>query len=448
MFRIPNPFGSKDKPDDKKTEPGIKSTPPTIMQGDLRAHISTHAGSGPGTGSSTSVQPAGSVNEVKIPGTSSSAPVPTSPAPAPASAPLPEVTVQGNAPEVLVQDDAAIVPQDPPPPPVPEPPSIAFDASSVEAFKKSFDRMANALDKLTDLNEQHRSLQAENITLFSGLKDEKISDLEKSLAASEALVTKRDEEIVTKIKMLDDSTIELEALKKSECSLSVELANVQSQLSETKASLGDEKSTHDSLKEVHGSLQIAETALKTKQTELEATIVDLNSQVRAGQQTIEGLRKEIEDLRGTMSRRLAQFVPTGILESKIAAQVVAFDDEAAAGDASSLGVIAGLSQLRAAFVPGAGPDHTKAAVKSIGSALYAAWSNKSQDAKSIHAHFVQWQGVLNNLPSPGYQLVVPDLGQSVPTNVTAPAGVTKVSEVQLWIVKGGDGGIYSKGIVR
>jgi hypothetical protein len=318
----------------------------------------------------------------------------------------------------------------------------------VEAIKESFDRMAKALDELRDLNEQHRSLQAENITLFSGLKDKKISDLGKSLAASEALVAMRDEKILTKNKMLDDSTIELEALKKSEGSLSVELANVQSQLSEAKASLGVEKSTHNSLKVDHGLLQIAETALKTKQAELEATIVDLNSLVRSGQQTIEGLRKEIEDIRGAMSRRLAQFVPTGILESKIGAQVVAFDDEAASGDASSLGVIAGLSQLRAAFVPGAGPDDTKAAVKSIGSSLYAAWSAKSWDAKSIHAHFALWQGVLNNLPSPGYQLVVPDLGQSVPTNVTAPAGVTKVSEVQLWIVKGGDGGIYSKGIVR
>jgi hypothetical protein len=441
-----NPFSSKDKPEDKKPEPTKLLNRPTNMQGDLRAHVSTHAGFGPETGSSTSVQPAGSVNEDKIPGTSGSAPVPTPPAPA--SAPMPEVTIQGSAPEVQVQDDVAIVRQDPPPPPVPEPPSIAFDASSVEAIKESFDRMAKALDELRVLNEQHRNLQAENITLFSGLKDKKISDLEKSLAASEALVTKRDEEIVTKIKMLDDSTIELEALKKNEYNLSVELANVQSRLSEAKASLGNEKSTHDSLKVVHDSLQLAETALKTKQAELGATIVDLNSQVRASQQTIEGLRKEVEDLRGTMSRRLAQFVPNGILESKIGAQVVAFDNEAASGEASALGVIAGLSQLRAAFVPGAGTDDTKAAVKSIGSALYAAWSAKSLDAKSIHAHFVQWQAVLNNLPSPGYLLVVPDLGQSVPTNVTAPAGVTKVSEVQLWIVKGGDGGIYSKGIVR
>ena len=308
--------------------------------------------------------------------------------------------------------------------------------------------MAKAVDELRNLNEQHRSLQAENITLFSGLKDKKISDLEKSLAASEALVTKRGEEIVTKNKMHDDSTIELVALKKSEGSLSVELANVQSQLSEAKASLGVEKSTHNLLKVDHSSLQIAETALKTKQSELEATIVNLTSQVRTGQQTIESLRKEIEELRGTMSRRLAQFVPNGILESKIGDQVVAFDDEAASGDASALGVIAGLSQLRAAFVPGAGPDDTKAAVKSIGSALYAAWSGKSQDAKFIHAHFAQWQDFLNGLRGAGYQLVLPDLGQSPPTTVTAPAGLTKVSEVQLWIIKAADGGIYSRGIVR
>jgi hypothetical protein len=44
--------------------------------------------------------------------------------------------------------------------------------------------------------------------------------------------------------------------------------------------------------------------------------------------------------------------------------------------------------------------------------------------------------------------VVPDLGQTPPTTVTAPAGLTKVSEVQLWIIKAADGGIYARGIVR
>lgn len=149
-----------------------------------------------------------------------------------------------------------------------------------------------------------------------------------------------------------------------------------------------------------------------------------------------------------INNRLAHFMPQGVLDSKIGAQVMAFDASAAAGDQPSLRVMAGLSQLRAAFIPGSGPDDKLVAVKSIGLALYAAWSSQSKDAREIHALFAEWQNFLNDLPSASYQLVVPDLGQNVPQNVTAPAGVTKVAEVQLWIVKGEAGSIYSRGIVR
>jgi hypothetical protein len=336
-----------------------------------------------------------------------------------------------------------------------KPQSITFDGSSVEAIKGSFVRMAIAVDELKRLNEEHKRIQESNFKLFTGEKDREIADLRKALVGWQNAVTERDKEITRKQQALDDSTSDLNRLNKDLFEKSedvkrreLEIVDVRKEIAAVNSSLQGEKSSHEALKEAHKSLQESETALKGNKGELEATIVDLNTQVRSGQHTIEGLRKEMDDLRGMMSRRLAQFVPNGILESKIGAQVVAFDDEAASGDASALGVIAGLSQLRAAFVPGAGPDDTKAAVKSIGSALYAAWSGKSQDAKTIHAHFVEWQAVLNNLPSPGYQLVVPDLGQTPPTTVTAPAGLTKVSEVQLWIVKGGDGGIYSKGIVR
>ena len=339
--------------------------------------------------------------------------------------------------------------------PVPKPPSITFDGFSVEAIKGSFVRMANAFDELKRLNEEHKRIQESNFKLFSGEKDREIGDLKKAISGWHSAVEARDKDIKQKAQMLEDSTNDLNKVNKDlfEKSEEVlrrerEIVEVRNEIAGVTTLLAEEQSAHGALKAAHKSLQDSETTLKTKKAELEATVVDLNTQIQGGQQTIEGLRKEMEDLRGMMSRRLAQFVPNGILESRIAAQVVAFDDEAASGDASSLGVIAGLSQLRAAFVPGAGPDDTKAAAKSIGSALYAAWSAKSLDAKSIHAHFVQWQAVLNNLPSPGYQLVVPDLGQSVPTNVTAPAGVTKVSEVQLWIIKAADGGIYVRGLVR
>ncbi len=342
-------------------------------------------------------------------------------------------------------------PQNPPVKPL----SIPFDGASVEAIKGSFVRMANAFDELKRLNEEHKRIQESNLKLFSGEKDREIAELKKTIASLNSTVEARDKEIKQKAQMLEDSTNDLNRLNKDlfERSEEVkrrekEIVEVRKDIAAVNSSLEGEKSSHGALKEAHKSLQESETTLKVKQAELVATIVDLDTQVRSGLEAIDGLRKEMEDLRGVMSRRLAQFVPKGILESKIGAQVVAFDDEAASGDASALGVIAGLSQLRAAFVPGAGPDDTKAAVKSIGLALYAAWSGKSQDAKTIHAHFAQWQEFLNDIPGAGYQLVLPDLGQTPPTTVTAPAGLTKVSEVQLWIIKAADGGIYARGVVR
>ena len=342
-----------------------------------------------------------------------------------------------------------------PPPLVPKQPSVTFDGFSVEAIKGSFVRMANAFDELKRLNEEHKKIQESNFKLFSGEKDREIADLRKALAGWQAAVTDRDKEITRKQQALDDSSIDLNRLNKDLFDKSeevkrreLEIVGVRKEIATVNTSLANEQSSHNVLKEAHKSLQDSETALKAKQSELEAIIAERNGQVRVNQQTIDGLRKEIDDLRGTMSRRLAQFVPNGILDSKIGAQVVAFDDQAAAGDASAISVIAALSQLRAAFVPGSGPNDKLAAVKSIGSALYAAWSAQSKDPKAIHSLFVEWQNFLNDLPGAGYQLIVPDLGQSVPLNVTPLDGATKVNEVLLWIVKASDGGIYSKGIVR
>jgi hypothetical protein len=315
--------------------------------------------------------------------------------------------------------------------------------------------MANSFDELKKLNEEHKRIQESNFKLFSGEKDREIGDLRKALAGWQAAVEDRDKDIKKKAQMLEDSTNDLNKLNKDifEKSEEVlrrerEIVEVRNELSGATKLLAEEQTANDELKATHRSLQDAQISLKNKQSELERTVTDRNGQIEANQQSIEGLRKQIDEMRGTMSRRLAQFVPVGILESRIGPQVIAFDDKAASGDASALWVVAGLSQLRAAFLPGAGPDDRLAAVKSIGSALYAAWSNQSMDAKSLHLHFSQWQDFLNSLPGAGYQLVVPDLGLPPTSNVTAPAGLTKVSEVQLWIIKAADGGIYASGVVR
>ena len=160
------------------------------------------------------------------------------------------------------------------------------------------------------------------------------------------------------------------------------------------------------------------------------------------------LEKTEKDLRLLLKNRLAQHVPESLLGSAAATQLLEFDAAASRGDPASQRVLAGLSQLRAGFAVGAGVDDKLISVRSIGSALFALCTDRSMDAKAIHGFFVEWQNYLNAIPGAGYQIVVPDLGQNVPPNVNAPTGVTKVSQVQLWIVKGGNGAVYSKGFVR
>jgi predicted nucleic acid-binding Zn-ribbon protein len=188
---------------------------------------------------------------------------------------------------------------------------------------------------------------------------------------------------------------------------------------------------------------------------LDADLKSTKEEARTANSKIEVLNARIleaerveKDLRDLLRNRLAQHVPERLLGSDAAGQLLEFDAAASRGDAASQRVLAGLSQLKAGFSPGAGPDDKLLAVRAIGSALYAVWSAQGKDPRAIASLFSEWQDCLNGIPGAGYQLVVPDLGQTIPQNVTAPAGATKVSEIQLWIVKGGNGAIYSKGIVR
>lgn len=192
------------------------------------------------------------------------------------------------------------------------------------------------------------------------------------------------------------------------------------------------------------SLAVRDTDLKSTKEECLLAIAKIE-ELKA---TVAESEKVEKDLRDLLKNRLAQHVPASLLGSAAAPQLLEFDAAASRGDAASQRVLAGLSQLRSGFAAGAGPDDKLLAIKAIGSALYAVWSAQGKDPRTISSLFSEWQDHLNGIPGAGYQLVVPDLGQSIPQNVAAPAGATKVSEVQLWIVKGGNGAVYSKGIVR
>lgn len=192
-------------------------------------------------------------------------------------------------------------------------------------------------------------------------------------------------------------------------------------------------------------------ALATRDGELKVSKEDncvAGVRIRELEAQVSELQIVEKDLRELLRKRLAQHVPEYLLSSGVASQLLEFDAAASRGDAASQRVLAGLSLLKAGFSAGVGPDDKLIAVRSVGTALYAVWSAQGKDARAISRLFSEWQDFLNAIPGAGFKLVVPDLGQSVPQNVTAPTGVTKVSEVLLWIVKAGDGGIYSRGIVR
>jgi hypothetical protein len=291
--------------------------------------------------------------------------------------------------------------------------------------------------------------------LFSGEKDREISDIKKTLAGWQATVAERDKEIVREKEMLHNSTSDLNKLNGDYHQKVLEVKRREDEVVQVRNDLRDIReaqalalAAQALLQEKVDILAASEAELKSHKSNFEKEVAGLKQDVADRVQDLASIRSELAQMRDSLAHRLAQFMPLSILESRIGEQVLAFDALASSGDASSLRVMAGLSQLRSAFIPGAGPDDKLFAVKSIGAALYAAWSAQAKDAKYIHAMFAEWQNFLNDLPGAGYLLVLPDLGQSLPQNVNAPAGISKVTEVQLWIVKGEAGAIYSRGVVR
>jgi len=365
---------------------------------------------------------------------------------------IPVIPVNNSVKPPLPAGQAATEQSVPPPPVVP---TIVFDATNIESIRTSFVRMAKAFDELKKLNEEHKAIQQKNLSLFEGVKDREIADLKKSLAGWQDAVTVRDQEITRQKQMLDESTLDLNKLNADihEKALEIrrredeivgvrkEIAALEEARRQDAAEHVQSKAAFDGLKAQHDDLITAKDLL----------VQELGSYHRRLEDTVGELSAVSADLKAlheSNAHRLAHYLPEGMLASKIAPQVLAFEAAASTGDAVSLRVMAGLTQLRAAFIPGAGPDDKLIAVKAIGLALYAAWSSQGKDPVSIASLFSEWLDYLNGISGAGFQLVVPDLGQTIPQNVTAPAGATKVSEIQLWIVKGGNGAIYSKGIVR
>ena len=342
----------------------------------------------------------------------------------------------------------------PPPPPVqpiPKPQSaitepVNLTKVELDELKRKVDLIAMNVTKVANENERLVRLQEQWATNFS--------DRQKVQEISGKLTIEND-----RVKLLEskvrDSGEEIKSYQGSLEAQETKINSLEAQLRALKSNLDEVTLERDEASKAKASADIALADLTVTKDTLE---LEKQAAVSRGDVLATDLSNargdciskadELRTIIAGISSRLANFMPQGILESKLAAEVTAFDSLASSGDQPSLRVMAGLSQLRAAFISGAGPDDKLAAVKSIGAALYAAWSTQSKDAKTIHLLFTEWQNFLNDLPGAGYQLVVPDLGQGVPQNVTPLDGAIKVNEVQLWIVKGGTGGTYSKGIVR
>ena len=365
---------------------------------------------------------------------------------------IPEVPVS-NSVKPPSQAGQATTEQIASPPPVV--PSIVFDATNIDSIRASFVRMAKAFDELKKLNEDHKSIQQENLSLFQGVKDREIADLKKALAGWQEAVNVRDKEIAKQKQMLDESTLDLNNLNADihEKALEIrrredEIVGVRNELATLEEARKQDASDHGQTKTKLAGLTEQHNELLALRDDLNKKIDELRRHLAETVKELAAMTSQVNALHESNAHRLAHYLPEGMLASKVAPQVLAFESAASSGDITSLRVMAGLTQLRAAFITGAGPDDKLIAVKAIGSALYAAWSSHGKDPVSIASLFSEWLDYLNGISGAGFQLVVPDLGQTIPQNVTAPAGATKVSEIQLWIVKGGNGAIYSKGIVR
>ena len=365
---------------------------------------------------------------------------------------IPVVPVS-NSVKPPLQAGQVVTEQIAPPPPVV--PSIVFDATNVESIRASFVRMAKAFDELKKLNEDHKTIQQKNLSLFEGVKDREIADLKKSLAGWQEAVSVRDQEITRQKQMLDESTLDLNKLNADvhEKALEIrrredEIVGVRKEIAALEEARKQDSAEHVQTKAIFDGLKTQHADLITAKDLLVQEIGSYHRRLEDTVGELAAMTAQVNALHESNAHRLAHYLPEGMLASKVAPQVLAFEAAASNGDAVSLRVMAGLTQLRAAFISGAGPDDKLIAVKAIGLALYAAWSSQGKDPVSIASLFSEWLDYLNGISGAGFQLVVPDLGQTIPQNVTAPAGATKVSEIQLWIVKGGSGAIYSKGIVR
>jgi hypothetical protein len=339
--------------------------------------------------------------------------------------------------------------------PPPDVPSIVFDATNIESIRASFVRMARAFDELKKLNEDHKTIQQKNLSLFEGVKDREIADLKKSLAGWQDAVSVRDKEIARQKEMLNDSTTDLNRLNADIHEKVLEIKRREDEVVGVRNDLAALEDVRKQEAADHGQTKAKLDELESQYNDLTAAKDLLIQEVATYHRRLEEALHELSSMTARLAalhesnaHRLAHYLPEGMLSSKVATQVLAFEEAASAGDSVSLRVMAGLTQLRAAFVSGSGPDDKLVSVKAIGMALYAAWSAQGKDSQAISSLFSEWQDYLNGIAGAGFQLVVPDLGQNIPQNVTAPAGATKVSEVQLWIVKGGNGAIYSKGVVR
>ena len=341
--------------------------------------------------------------------------------------------------------------QTPPAQPISRPQStitepVNLTKVELDDLKRKVDLIATNVTKVANENEKLVRSQEQWAANFSDRQ--KVQDITAKLTIEnnnvKLLQTKVDDSVV-EIKNYQD-TLEKQAAKinsliEDVAALNFKLGTVTSERNE----ISQSKTTAEA---ALATMETAKISVEGEKLEAVERGQALESNLAATNSALKSKIAELNAVVASINSRLAQFTPQGILESRLAPEVTAFDSAAASGDQPSLRVMAGLSQLRAAFISGSGPDDKFAAVKSIGLALYAAWSAQSKDPKAIHSLFVEWQNFLNDLHGAGYLLIVPDLGQSVPQNVTPLDGATKVNEVLLWIVKGGDGGIYSKGIVR
>jgi hypothetical protein len=302
---------------------------------------------------------------------------------------------------------------------------------SLQEIKEDIAKLKDSMDRLqrSDARWAENWSQAEKVASLSRERDKLSMDCSAALASRDMA-----------IKLRDESQRELSVLSGKYSDSANEIRELKRQIGELARSASEKESE---LKKAFSDLEKNIALLGKIKAELEAA----HSHGQKLKEEVVLLEHSLLAHKKAAAERLENLTPQGFMATELGIELKNFDVRACNGEPYAVRVMGAVFQFNAALLPGAAADERLQALRTLGSSLYSAWSAEGRDAKFIYDGFVGWMNFLNSISKGTYNIIVPDMFQSPPPNVESPAGVAKVSKVELWIIKSGSGALFSKGKV-